>query len=137
MTKQQMVVKTAAVIRRQEIPAVAEDWPGVRSRWITPPPAEGGWTGGLLAEWELEGAGWADTHPHDEYAFVIEGELHVECAGEEHVLLAGDTICVPAGQTGRYWAPVYARMLGVWGPNPDGETTEHGECFSLKGPDND
>ena len=125
----------ASVVRRTEIPAVFEGWPGIRSRWITPPPSAGGWTGGLLAEWELEGAGWADTHPHDEYAFVIAGELHVACAGVKHVLGPGDTICVPAGETGRYWAPKYARMLGVWGPNPDGETTEHGECFSLEGMD--
>lgn len=133
MNTHDMSTYQAEVIRGAAIPAVFPDWPGVRSRWITPPPAEGGWTGGLLAEWELEGAGWEDNHPHEEYAVVVEGELHVECAGIKHVLRPGDCIRVPAGQTGRYSAPLYARMIGVWGPNPVGEPTEHGLCFAVDG----
>ena len=31
---------------------------------------------------------------------------------------------VPAGCTGRYWAPEYARMLAVYGPNPDAVDTQ-------------
>ena len=33
---------------------------------------------------------------------------------------AGDTIRVPAGLPALYHAPVYARMLYVYGPNPEG-----------------
>ena len=35
--------------------------------------------------------------------------------------LPGDLVRVPAGSIGRYWAPRHARMLGIYGPNPDAE----------------
>lgn len=121
----------ATVMKDAEVVPVAKEWPGVRNRFIKGPPSSGVWKDNVLAEWELECEGWTDTHPHDEYAFVIEGTLHVQCEGVEHVLNQGDCIMVPAGSTGRYWAPQYARMFGIWGPNPEGEDTEHGECFAL------
>lgn len=103
---------------------------GMRSRWIIPPAPEG-WAGLALSEWELHGAGWTDRHPHDELNFVLEGELHIECDGHEVVLGTGDCARVPAGSVGRYWAPVHARMLAVYGPNPQGTPTEYGEHFEL------
>jgi len=102
-----------------------EGMPRLRFRWIVPP-AEGGWTEPPFSVWELERAGWEDKHPHDEINFVLEGELHVESAGKTVVAGPGDTVIVPAGVTGRYWAPVYARMLESYGPNPNGEPSIEG-----------
>lgn len=93
------------------------DWLGMRSRWIVPPRPEG-WSGFALSEWELEGAAWTDRHHHDELNLVLEGELHVACDGIEVVAGPGDAVRVPAGHTGRYSAPRYARMVAVYGPNP-------------------
>jgi glyoxylate utilization-related uncharacterized protein len=110
--------------------ALPQDEEGFRCRWIiAPDPA--GWTDMALSEWELESEGWADRHPHDETNFVIAGELHIECDGHEVVLGPGDCARVPAGSLGRYWAPVYARMFAVYGPNPTGAPTEYGERFSV------
>jgi len=98
--------------------------PRMKSRWIMPPAAEG-WTNFVLSEWELRAAGWTDYHPHDETNVVIEGELHVESGGTTVVLRPGDTARVLAGQVGSYWAPVYARMIGVYGPNPSGAESDY------------
>lgn len=103
---------------------------GMGSRWIFPPQPQG-WTEFVLSEWELRSAGWADLHPHTETNVVVEGELHVECAGETVVAGAGDTVTVPAGVRGRYWAPDYARMIAVYGPNPDAQSTETGEYWEI------
>jgi hypothetical protein len=42
---------------------------------------------------------------------------------------------VPAGKVGRYSAPVYARMFAIYGPNPSGAKTEHGEYFEIASAD--
>jgi hypothetical protein len=81
-----------------------DECPRVRSRWIVPPRGEG-WSGYEVAEWELLAAGFADHHPHDENALVLAGERHVGVDGVEVVARAGDNVRVPAGSTGRYWAP--------------------------------
>lgn len=85
----------------------------------------------MLSEWELQAAGWTDLHPHTETNLVIEGELHVECGGVTVVASTGDTVTVPAGQVGRYWAPNYARMFAIYGPNPDALPTQEGEHWRL------
>ncbi|MEO6820937.1 MAG: cupin domain-containing protein [Candidatus Nanopelagicales bacterium] len=108
--------------------AMSTEGEGMRSRWIIAPNIDG-WADMALSEWELQGSGWTDQHPHDETNFVIAGELHIECDGQEVVLGPGDCARVPAGAVGRYWAPVYARMLAVYGPNPAGTRTEYGEQF--------
>lgn len=95
------------------------EFPGQCGRWIIAPDPEG-WTGILLAEWELQAAGWEDMHLQEETNFVLEGELHVETGGSTVIVRAGDSVQVPTGQVGRYWAPRYARMLTVQGPNPTG-----------------
>lgn len=97
--------------------ATSADWPGMRSRWILAPVATG-WTDFALSEWELEAASWTDLHHHDELNLVVEGELHVESAGTTVIAGVGDTVRVSAGSLGRYTAPVYARMVAVYGPNP-------------------
>ena len=84
----------------------------------------GAWAGVVLGEWELTRAWLEDRHPHDEINYVLEGELVVTCAGAVHRLRTGDTIRVPGGRAARYEAPVYARMLFVYGPNPDGAPSE-------------
>jgi ethanolamine utilization protein EutQ (cupin superfamily) len=83
-----------------------------------------GWAGVAVSEWELTAAAWTDRHPHDEINYVLEGELHVEADGETVVARAGDTVCVAAGSTGTYAAPVHARMLAIYGPNPDGAPSD-------------
>lgn len=107
---------------------LAAKWPGMRSRWIIPPPAEGGVSTFALAEWELEKAVWTDLHHHDEINVVVEGELSVTVGGETVVARPGDTVRVAAGQLGRYSAPKYARMVAVYGRGsgkPD-------ECFAYE-----
>ena len=96
----------------------------MRSRWIFAPSPEG-WPEFALSEWELERAGWSDYHPHSETNVVLAGELYVSCDdGPVVVAAVGDTVTVPAGVVGRYWAPSFARMLAIYGPNPDAQETE-------------
>jgi mannose-6-phosphate isomerase-like protein (cupin superfamily) len=83
-------------------------------------PAPGGWTEPALFEWELRGEAWTDEHPHSEYNYVIEGQLFVEAGGVTVEAGAGETVVVPPGATGKYWAPVYARMLAIYGPSKGG-----------------
>jgi mannose-6-phosphate isomerase-like protein (cupin superfamily) len=83
-------------------------------------PAPGGWTEPALFEWELRAESWTDEHPHTEYNYVIEGLLFVEAGGVTVEAGAGDTIQVPPGAVGKYWAPVYARMLAIYGPSEGG-----------------
>jgi mannose-6-phosphate isomerase-like protein (cupin superfamily) len=80
-------------------------------------PAKEGWTEPALFEWELRGEAWTDEHPHSEYNYVIEGQLFVEAGGVTIEAGAGDTVQVPAGAVGKYWAPVFARMLAIYGPS--------------------
>ena len=89
---------------------------GPRCRTIRPPVA-GGWTEPALFEWELRQESWTDEHPHTEYNYVIEGTLFVESGGVTVEARAGDTVEVPAGAIGRYWAPVFARMIAIYGPS--------------------
>lgn len=96
--------------------------PRMRSRWVLEPAGEA-WDGYALSEWELTAAGWSDHHPHSETNIVLEGELHVESGDVSVIAVPGDTVTVPAGQIGRYWAPVHARMMAIYGPNPDGRHT--------------
>jgi mannose-6-phosphate isomerase-like protein (cupin superfamily) len=98
--------------------------PRLSDRWVIEPSSEA-WNGFALSEWELTAAGWSDRHPHSETNYVLEGELHVESGGVTVVVSVGDTVTVPAGHVGRYWAPVHARMLAIYGPNPRGRATEN------------
>ena len=81
------------------------------------PPVQGGWSEPVLFEWELTAESWTDQHPHSEINFVIEGQLFVESGGVTVEARAGDVVRVPAGAAGRYWAPTYARLLAIYGPN--------------------
>jgi ethanolamine utilization protein EutQ (cupin superfamily) len=99
--------------------------PGMSSRRIFGS-AEGAWTAPVFTEWELSHAEWVDQHPHDEFNFVLEGELHVESEGERVIARVGDLVRVPAHCEGRYFAPVHARMLAVYDHNPGGETSSTG-----------
>jgi mannose-6-phosphate isomerase-like protein (cupin superfamily) len=110
------------VVPAAPILAKSEQSSRMKSRWIFPP-QEDGWQEFVLSEWSLEGASWTDFHPHSETNVVLVGELHVESGGATVVVSAGDTVTVPAGSTGRYWAPEFARMLAIYGPNPDAAET--------------
>ncbi len=76
-----------------------------------------GWTEPAIMEWELKGESWTDWHPHVEYNYVIDGQLFVESGGVTVEARGGDLVRVPAGTVGRYWAPKYARLLAIYGPN--------------------
>lgn len=99
--------------------ALDGDWGRLRCRFINSKPV-GRWDDFILSEWELEACSWEDFHPHSETAFVLEGELHIESEGKTVILKPGDSARVNPGGVGRYWAPVYARMVTIYGPNPEG-----------------
>ena len=100
--------------------ALKGDWGRLSCRFINAHPT-GAWNDFILSEWELKACAWEDFHPHSETAFVLEGELHIESQGKTVILKPGDSARVNPGGIGRYWAPVYARMVTIYGPNPDGE----------------
>lgn len=104
--------------------------PRMKGRWIVAPRPEG-WDKYALSEWELTAAGYADHHPHDEVSYIMEGELHIRVDDTTTVGRPGDAILVPAGSTGYYWAPKYARMLGIYGPNSAGDETESVEYWEI------
>ena len=86
------------------------------------PPRREGWEQVVMGEWELlAGQGFGDCHPHDEVSYVLEGELEVDAAQVRVRARAGDVVRVPAGTPAYYFAPEYARMLYIYGPNPTGE----------------
>lgn len=77
----------------------------------------------VVGEWSLWAANWTDRHEHEEVNVVLEGELHVTCDGATLIARAGDTVVAPPGDLVRYEAPVFARMLYVYGPSRDGHDT--------------
>lgn len=87
-------------------------------------PVDAGWSQIAMMEWELRAESWTDQHPHDEYNYVLDGRLLVEAGGVRVELDRGEAVRVPAGAVGRYWAPEYARMLAIYGPNPHGHASE-------------
>lgn len=116
--------ETKATVVSNSALQASPDRPRMRTRWIFSPSPEG-WPDFALSEWELERAGWSDYHPHTETNVVVSGELFVSCDdGPVVIAAAGDTVTVPAGVVGRYWAPTYARMLAIYGPNPDALETQ-------------
>ena len=86
----------------------------------------GAWTQPVMTEWELRGAQWTDEHPYDEFNYVLDGELHVECEGVVAIARAGDLVRVTAHSRGRYFAPRHARMLAIYDHNPAGAPTTVG-----------
>ena len=83
-------------------------------------PRPSGWDQVAMGEWRLTASGFGDCHPHDEVTYVLEGTLEVDCDGERVVAGPGDVVRVPAGHPAYYHAPEYARMLYIYGPNPQG-----------------
>ena len=88
-------------------------------RFILPAPTTG-WSQLALGVWELRQSEHGDCHPHDEVNYVLEGTLIVDCDGESVEARPGDVVRVPAGRPAFYRAPDYARMVFVYGPNPEG-----------------
>ena len=87
--------------------------------------------GPAFFEWELRGQEWSDEHPHDEYVFVLEGELHVTVDAATVVATSGALVRVPAGTRGFYAAPVHARILSVYGPRPNDGRDPRGALRAL------
>ncbi len=99
------------------------------------PATRAGWDQVAMGEWELSaGVGFGDCHPHDEVTYVIEGMLEVDCEGQRVQATPGDVVRVPAGKPAYYFAPEYARMLYIYGPNPDGASAWTFEDRSLVAP---
>jgi uncharacterized cupin superfamily protein len=88
-------------------------------------------SGPAFFEWELRAEEWSDEHPHDEWVYVLDGELHVSSGGSQVVAAPGALVRVPAGGRGTYRAPVYARVLSVYGPRPDGAHDPRGVLRGL------
>ena len=86
----------------------------------------------VIGEWSLSAAAWTDRHRHEETNWVLEGELHVICEGRREVVVPGNAVVVPAGSLARYEAPIYARMLFVYGPSRDGHATLDGHYEELQ-----
>ncbi len=89
--------------------------------------------GPAFIEWELHAEEWSDEHPHDEYVYVLEGELHVTVGRSTVVGGVGAMVRVPAGARGAYAAPVHARMLSIYGPRPSTPHDAHGVLRRLTG----
>ena len=89
------------------------------------------WTDVAIHEWELEGEGWEDLHPHDETTYLLAGELVIESDGISVTLHPGDAAVVRGGHLGRYLAHGYARMLAIYGPNPGGAPSSQFRSFRL------
>lgn len=114
----------AIKVEASELVTLNEKQPRLKARWIIET-EKSGWKDNAISEWELKAAGFEDLHPHDEITFVLEGEIHITVDGVEYTGTTGDMIKVPADKVGTYWAPVYARMLAIYGPNPEGKTSEY------------
>ena len=96
-------------------------------------PAEHDPEGPAFFEWELRGQEWSDVHPHDEWVYVLDGELHIEAGSVAVVGGAGALIRVPSGSRGTYRAPVHARILSVYGPRAPHPASAHGVLRHLNG----
>lgn len=83
-------------------------------------PGPKGWDQVAMGEWRLTAGGFGDCHPHDEVTYVLEGLLEVDCDGVRVTAGPGDVVRVPAGHPAYYHAPEHARMLYIYGPNPQG-----------------
>jgi hypothetical protein len=114
----------------ESMTVMKDEWPRLRCRFINSKPV-GPWSEFILSEWELEACGWEDFHPHTETNFVLEGELHIRSEGKTVILKPGDAARVNSGQLGRYWAPVYARMVTTYGPNPEGAESHSFRYFEI------
>jgi mannose-6-phosphate isomerase-like protein (cupin superfamily) len=108
----------------------SDDGPGMSSRWVRRPDPSG-WQEPVISERQLRAAGWADLHPHTETNFVLAGQLYVQFGDVTVVATKGDSVAVLAGHVGRYWAPVFARMIAIYGPNPQGTQTETIEYWDI------
>ena len=80
----------------------------------------------VIGEWTLTAAAWTDRHQHEETNWVLEGQLHVTCDGQTATILPGHAVIIPPGALARYEAPIYARMLFVYGPSRDGHAMTDG-----------
>ncbi|WP_231391805.1 cupin domain-containing protein [Arthrobacter sp. 35W] len=112
------------------LPLMKDEWPRLRCMFINALPV-GAWDDFILSEWDLRACGWEDFHPHTETNFVLEGELHIQTEGKTVILKPGDSARVNPGRTGRYWAPDYARMVTIYGPNPHGLESHSFRYFEL------
>ena len=88
----------------------------------------------VVGEWSLTAAAWTDRHQHEETNWVLEGELHVTSDGRTAIVRPGQAVIIPRGALARYEAPVYARMVFVYGPSVDGHAMTDGRYEELSTP---
>jgi hypothetical protein len=60
--------------------------------------------------------------------WVLEGELRATCEGRTAIVRPGHAVIIPPGALARYEAPIFARMLFVYGPSRDGHAMADG-CY--------
>jgi len=96
--------------RLDDLPA-REVFPGFHGRFVH----SGAMT---FAWWTIdEGAEVPEhAHPHEQVVNMLEGELSLTVAGEEHVLHAGDVVTIPGGVRHAAKALAPSRVLDVFSP---------------------
>ena len=98
---------------RHNLTAISERevFPGFHGRFIHS-------DGMTFAWWRIdEGAAVPEhDHPHEQVVNVLEGELSLTGAGEEHILAAGDVVAIPGGVRHSARAIGPARVLDVFSP---------------------
>ncbi|WP_433507689.1 cupin domain-containing protein [Pseudonocardia halophobica] len=97
-------------------PPAACDGSSRSHRFVAPDPQ--GWHSVALIEWELTAQEWVDRHPHDEFNYVLEGTLVVECDGVTVEAPQGSVVHVPAGSTGHYRPPTTPGCWRSTAPTP-------------------
>lgn len=99
-------------------------------RVIVPPDHDP--SGLAFFEWQLRAQEWSDEHDHDEWVYVLDGELQVEADGVQVVAGPGALVRVQAGSRGAYRAPGHARVLSVYGPRPSHAADARGALRDLQ-----
>lgn len=98
---------------RHKLPEMPERevFPGFHGRFVHS-------DGMTFAWWRIDAGAEVPehAHPHEQVVNVLEGELALTVAGEEHVLHAGDVVAIPGGVRHAARALGASRVLDVFSP---------------------
>jgi mannose-6-phosphate isomerase-like protein (cupin superfamily) len=126
-------------VRRVDPAALTEPMPGMRLAPLADPESGSPHTIVNYLEIGPGGAG-PGTHVHefDQYYLVLEGQLTIEVALEEHVVGPGTLVVLPAGVPHRQYnaTEVTEKHLAVLAPAPEpGKPWDRGVTFTVNGED--
>lgn len=130
---------TAGFVRPVDPARLAEPMPGFRLLPLADPAT--GSTNVTISYAEVDaGRGGPDTHIHefDQYYFVLDGELTIEVALEEHTVGPDTLVILPAGVPHRQYnaSAAMERHLAILAPPPeDGRPWDRGVTFAANGDD--